>query len=56
MVGNNFQHVWDERSVFKLQALVRQMLSENDLSPNDCMTAFKQCKRLHELQTAGTPC
>lgn len=42
VVGNNFQHVWDERQLFKLQGLTRQMLSENDMSPEDCMSAFKE--------------
>lgn len=42
VVGNNFQQVWNDRCLYKLQALTRQMLSENDMSPNDCMIAFKQ--------------
>lgn len=42
VVGNNFQHVWDERSMFKLQALTQRMLSENDMSPDDCLAAFKE--------------
>ena len=42
VVGNNFQQVWDDRTLYKLQALTRQMLSENDMSPDDCITAFKQ--------------
>ncbi len=39
-VGNNFTSVWEERQLFKLQALVRQMLAENGMSPADCATAF----------------
>jgi hypothetical protein len=42
VVGNNFQQVWNDRCLYKLQALTRQMLSENDMSPEDCLTAFKQ--------------
>jgi len=45
VVGNNFQHVWDDKAYFKLQSLTRQMLAENDMSPADCMTAFKQFDR-----------
>ena len=45
VVGNNFQHVWDERSYFKLQSLTKQMLAENEVSPADCMSAFKSYDR-----------
>ena len=31
-----------ERQLFKLQALTRQLLAENGLSANDCMVAFRQ--------------
>ena len=34
--------VWNDRCLYKLQGLTRQMLSENDMSPDDCITAFKQ--------------
>ena len=42
VVGSNFQQAWDDRTLYKLQALTRQMLSENDMKPDDCITAFKQ--------------
>lgn len=42
VVGNNFQQVWNDRTLYKMQALMRQMLSENNMSPEDCLTAFKQ--------------
>lgn len=41
-VGTNFIHVWDQRSKLKLQRLVRQLLMENDLQPDDCLVAFQQ--------------
>ena len=44
-VGNNFNQVWEERQLVKLQALTRQLLSENNLSPDDCLVAFQQYVR-----------
>ena len=41
-VGNAFTSVYEERQLVKLQALTRQLLSENDISPDDCAEAFKQ--------------
>ena len=41
-VGNTFKQVWDERQLVKLQALTRQLLSENGISPDDCREAFMQ--------------
>ena len=40
--GNTFKQVWDERQLVKLQALTRQLLSENGISPDDCREAFMQ--------------
>ena len=39
-VGTQFSHVWEERKLVRLQALTRQLLSENDVSPDDCVEAF----------------
>ena len=41
-IGANFMQVWEERQLIKLQALTRQLLAENGLAPDDCLTAFKQ--------------
>jgi Ca2+-binding EF-hand superfamily protein len=37
--------VWDDRAYLKLQSLTRQLLAENDVSPAECMVAFKQFDR-----------
>ena len=41
-MGQHFNKVWGERELWKLQALVRQLLTENDLSPEDFHEAFEQ--------------
>jgi hypothetical protein len=41
-MGKSFNSVWDERSMAKLQALVRQLLAENEMSDKDCEEAFSQ--------------
>ena len=41
-VGANFNAVWQERQLVKLQRLVRQLLMENNMSAEDAMVAFQQ--------------
>ena len=41
-VMKNFIQAWENRSMIKLQGLVRQLLMENDLSADDCLIAFQQ--------------
>ena len=41
-VGQNFSTVWEERQLYRLQAVTRQLLAENSISPDDCLQAFKQ--------------
>ena len=41
-VGGNFMRVWEQRNMLKLQRLVRQLLLENDLTPDDALIAFQQ--------------
>jgi len=41
-VGKNFNDVWQERQLVKLQRLVRQLLVENGMDASDCKLAFAQ--------------
>ncbi len=41
-VGANFNAVWQERQLVKLQRLVRQLLVENGKDATDCKIAFEQ--------------
>jgi hypothetical protein len=40
-IGENFSRVWDERMLIKVQNLMRQLLLENKMTPDDCRMAFK---------------
>ena len=41
-IGSNFNKVWEERQLLKLQRLLRQLLMENSISADDCKVAFEQ--------------
>jgi hypothetical protein len=41
-IGSNFNKVWEERQLIKVQRLIRQLLMENGISADDCIVAFEQ--------------
>ena len=41
-VGTNFNAVWFERHLVRVQGLIRQLLMENKMSLSDCRAAFRQ--------------
>lgn len=45
IVGNNFTEVWQSRELRKLQVMVRQMLIENGVGPDEVMVAFRKFDR-----------